>query len=98
MRRSSSTTSRCGASSGSATAGPTIIPSRFSARPACAIGPGNEAQHALAAFVVDHGGKKRARRLVRGRPKAGERAHDAFGLQARKLHRELLALRSDEKE
>ena len=47
---------------------------------------------------VDHGGEEVARRLVRVRPEAGERARDPLGLQAGELHGELLALRRDEKE
>src|SRR5256885_5836023 len=96
MRRSSSTTSRCGASAGSAIAGPAINPPPASARPARAIGPSNEAQHALAAFLVDHGGEKGARRLVRVGTKSGKRARDALGLQPGELHGKLFALRRDE--
>src|SRR6185369_13201633 len=96
MRRSSSTTNRCGASSGSATAGPAINSPPVSARPARAIRPGNEAQHALAAFLVDHRGEEGARCLMRVRPEAGERARDALGLQPGEFHRELLALRRNE--
>src|SRR5262249_38729115 len=96
MRRSSSTTRRCGASSGSATAGQTIG-SLCSALPACAVGPGDEAQHRVAAVGIDHGGEKRARLLVRLRAEAGERTGDALGLQAGELHGELLTLGRDEK-
>src|SRR4051812_7577554 len=98
MRRSSSTTSRCGASSASATAGPTIIPPFASSWPARAIGRRNKAQHALAAVIVEHRGEKRARGFMRVRAEAGKRLRDAFGLQPCEIHRELLALGRNEQE
>src|SRR4051794_15702711 len=99
MRRSSSTTSRCGALSDSATAGPGMIPPvKASARLSRAAGAADEAQHALAAIVVDHRGEERARAFVRVRAELRERARDALGLQAGELHRELLAFRRDEKQ
>src|SRR5262245_26993608 len=96
MRRSSSTTSRCGASSGSASAGSAIM--RSSALAARAIGTRDETQHLVAAVAVDHRGEEVARGLVRVRPELGERARDALGLQSGKLHGELFALRRDKKE
>src|SRR5215212_44766 len=100
MRLSSSTTSRCGASSGSATAGPIImsLPTSRSARPPRAIGLGNKTQHVVAAPSVDHGGEEGTRRLVRVGPEPGQSARDAFGLQAGELHGERFALRRDEQE
>src|SRR3954447_9825961 len=99
MRRSSSTTSRCGALSDSATAGPAMIPPvKASARLSRAVGAADEAQHALAALVIDHRGEERARALVRVGAEPRERARDALRLQASELHRELLALRRDEKQ
>src|SRR5262245_14087477 len=98
MRRSSSTTSRCGALSDSATAGPAMSPPVALARPACAIGPRNETQHAVAACIVDHRGEERPRRLVRVRPKPRESAGDALGLQAGQLHGKLFALWRDEQQ
>src|ERR1043166_780888 len=95
MRRSSSTTSRCGALSGSASAGSAIVPPSALPR---AVRPGDEAQHGVAAVRIDHRGEEVARRLMRVRTERGQCARDAFGLQAGKLHGELFALRGDEKE
>src|SRR6185295_1004215 len=96
MRRSSSTTSRCGASSASASATSAMVPP--SALPARTVGPTDEAQDLVAAFGIDHGGEECARRLVCMRAEAGERARDPLSLQPGKLHGELFALRRGEKE
>src|SRR3954471_12979787 len=95
MRRSSSTTSRCGASSGRTAAGCAML---ASARGARAVGPRNEAEYRVAAFCVDHGGKERPRGLLRAGTKMGKGAGDTLGLQAGQFHRELFAFWRDEKE
>src|SRR5690348_441860 len=88
MRRSSSTTSRCGASSASeATA---IIGS--SSVGLGALGARDQAQHAFAVVGVDHGGEEAARRLVRAGPDLVEGARDAHRLELRQLERQRLAL------
>src|SRR4051794_34526526 len=96
MRRSSSTTSRCGASSGSASAGSAML--NPSPLPARAVGPGDETQNLVAAASIDHGGKEIARRLVGVRPETAERARDPFSLQPRELHGELFALGRNEEQ
>src|SRR5437763_1760959 len=105
MRRSSSTTSRCGASSGSASAASAILVLRFrihrtspSTLPARAVGLGDKTQNLVAAAAIDHRCEEVARRLVRVRAETGKRARDPLGLQACELHGELFALRRDEKE
>src|SRR5262245_24808654 len=92
MRRSSSTTSRCGASS--ARIAGVVIPTPTNLRsPTRAIGPCDMAKHAIATVGVGHGDEETARRLVGPRPKLGQRARNARGLEAGKLHGQRLALR-----
>src|SRR6202142_3406304 len=94
MRRSSSTTSKCGASSESVT-GSTICSSlaTSTSRLGGALGARDQTQHALAVIGVDHGGEKTPRRLMRVWAELGEGAIDALRLQAGELERQGLALR-----
>src|SRR4051794_18977612 len=96
MRRSSSTTSRCGASSGRAAAsrGPALMArSLLAVRPTRTIGARNEPEHGVAIFGVDHGRKQPAGGVLGVGPELGKRPSYAFGLQACKLHRQRLTLR-----
>src|SRR5262245_66370066 len=98
MRRSSSTTSTWGASSGSAV--DTVVMARIQASALAAtaprpVGSRDEPQHRVAVVGVDHGGEKAAGRLMRIRPELRERVRDARGLQPRELHGERLAFRRD---
>ena len=98
MRRSSSTTSRCGASS--ARAADTVVMARIRPSLSCACRRARSARAMnrstpIAVVGVDHGGEKPAGRVVRVRPELGERARDAHGLQPGELHRQRLALRRD---
>src|SRR5262245_44471722 len=98
MRRSSSTTSRWGASSGSAV--DTVVMARIPASALASsaprpVGSRYEPQHGVAMVGVDHGGEEAAGRLVRVRPELGERMRDARSLQPGELHGERLALRRD---
>src|SRR5262245_26444808 len=100
MRRSSSTTSRCGASSGS------VADSGFAARMARtsaarapgAVGARNEPLYALAIIGIDHRHQEPAGGLSRVRPELGKRGRDALGLQPGELHRQRLALGGDVEE
>src|ERR1700690_3338130 len=94
MRRSSSTTSKCGASSESV-AGSTICSSLATSTPRLggALGARNQTQHALAVVGVDHGGEETPRRLMRVWAELGEGAIDALSLQTGELERQGLALR-----
>src|SRR5665647_3334882 len=91
MRRSSSTTSRCDASSASVAG--SIIGRASTPRFRRAVGTRDQAQHALAIIEVDHGGQKMPCRVVRPGSKFGNGAIDARGLQAGELERQRLALR-----
>src|SRR5664279_5854321 len=88
MRRSSSTTSRCGASSESVAGEPLGI---SASRLCSTVGARDQMQHAVAIVAVDHGGEKAARRLMRAGPEFGEGTLDARGLQRGKLERQRLA-------
>src|SRR5476651_840561 len=87
MRRSSSTTRRCGASSGSAAG--CILASRLGGT----VGARDQTQHTLAIVGIDHGGEKAPRRLVRAGPEFGEGAIDAHRLQAGELKCQRLPFR-----
>src|SRR5450755_4795587 len=93
MRRSSSTTSKCGASSESV-AGSIICSSlaTSTSRLGGALGA-HQTQHALAVIGVDHGDEETPRRLMRVWAELGEGAVDTLRLQAGKLERQGLALR-----
>ena len=99
MRRSSSTTRRCGASSAGGIGDGhrshrrlrTVQVRGRRARSARAI----KLQHVVAAVGVDHRDQEAPRRLMRAGPKLGERAGDPLGLQAGELHGQRLALRRD---
>src|SRR5262245_36373427 len=98
MRRSSSTTSRWGASSGSAA--DTVVMTRIQASALAAtaprpVGSRDEPQHRVAVVGVDHGGEEAAGRLVAVRPDPGAQVRGAAGLPARELHGERLAFRRD---
>src|SRR6516162_194514 len=95
MRRSSSTTRRCGASSASAADAVFMEESgpRSAARTPRPVGACDEPQHRIALLRVDHRGKEPARRLVRIGSNLGERSRDACGLQAGELHGQGLAFR-----
>src|SRR6185437_16206221 len=92
MRRSSSTTSRCGASSGSVAGSSIALLLPLTARFA---GARDQPQHALAIVSIDHGGEEAPRRLVRAGAEPAKGAHDALGLQTGQLERQRLAFRRD---
>src|SRR5262245_22470851 len=97
MRRSSSTTSRCGASSGSvagsviAKAPPPSLGPTFS----LAAGALNQTQYPVTVVGVDHGGEKSASGIMCIRPEFAERAADPLRLQSCQLEREGFAFRRD---
>src|SRR5215475_13654160 len=94
MRRSSSTTSRCGASSASAAhCGFTPIRRSSGALPPRAVRPCDEPEHPVAVVAVDHGDQEAARRLVGARPEFRQRRPYPSALQPGELHREPFALR-----
>src|SRR3954452_3872833 len=94
MRRSSSTTSRCGASSArAAVAGAFMALGGSRPRRSGAIGLPDQPQHVLAAIGLEHGDEKLPRGLLRLRRQAVERAQDTARLQAGELQRQRLAFR-----
>src|SRR5665213_14551 len=99
MRRSSSTTSKCGASSESV-AGELINSSLATLSPwfGGALSARDQTQHVLAIISVDHGGEKAPCRLVRVGPEFGESAGDALRLQAGELERQRFAFWRDVQE
>src|SRR5258708_28311367 len=114
MRRSSSTMSRCGASSASG-ADSVIMACIGLASTSCrstilaenralgtwsarAAGARNEPQHPIPVVDVDHGDQEPASRLMGVRPELGQSARNAAGLQAGELHGQRLALGGDEQQ
>ncbi len=103
MRRSSSTTRRCGASSASGLRA-WIIRSLFCARPSArtvlrlAIGARNQRLDISTRRRLDHGGEKLARRFAGVAVALVEGAGETPRLQERELERERLAFRRDEEE
>src|SRR5262249_25640759 len=98
MRRSSSTTKRCGAVSDRAESARTMVSNDLSpAQAAVAIGPRDQIKHRFAMPAIDHRCEKPSPRVMA----AGgfrQRAEDALRLQPRQPHREGLALRRDEEQ
>ena len=96
MRRSSSTTSRCGASSaGGWRRGSPCIVSRRPSALSRAVGARDQAQHLVAVLGVDHARPESGAPLAGAGAELVERARDPLGLQAGKLHRQRLALGGD---
>src|SRR5580692_1187879 len=92
MRRSSSTTKRCGALSAGASLPVSIVsPCRSRAGSPRPIGATDKAQHALTILGVDHGGKQTSSEIVGVRPELGQRAGKARRLQPSKPQRQRLA-------
>src|SRR6266436_1925055 len=97
MRRSSSTTRRCGALSGSCAEASGAIPT---SRPAAArrIGAVDQSQHAVALPGVEHRDQETPRHVVVAVTLAGERAADALALQAGEPECQRLAFGGDEQQ
>src|SRR5262245_9801638 len=92
MRRSSSTTRRWGASSAGTSPGSAMTRPRVSTALASrGVAPGDQAEHALAAILIEHRDEKAAGGLMRPRAEFIERARDAGRLEAGKLQRQRLA-------
>src|SRR5215467_10918661 len=97
MRRSSSTTSTWAASSGNSAAEVCMIPlpqSAIASRPAAAraVGPINEAQHAIALIGIEHRDQETPYRVAISRPNFGKRMAKAGRLQRSETHSQRLAL------
>src|ERR1700674_2047814 len=96
IRRSSSTTRRCGAASDGADSARAMVrldPGSAAQAPD-AVGARDQVQHGLAMLGLDHGRKKPPRPLM-GPGRVAERAKDPLGLQLRQPHGKRLALGRD---
>src|SRR5216683_5580513 len=99
IRRSSSTTRRCGAASDGAESARAMVrlDPRSAAQAPDAVGARDQAQHGLALLGLDHGRKKSPHGLM-GAGRVAERAQDPLGLQLRQPHGKRLALGRDEEQ